>query len=77
MEENKKKFNWSVVAIILLACLMVFCLAKISDLSNEISNLHTTISNYQNQVWSLNNEIQSIYDNVEELLKKKQVFYQV
>ena len=71
MEENKKKFNCSVVAIILLACLMVFCLAKISNLSNEISNLHTTISNYQNQVWSLNNEIQSIYDNVEELLKKE------
>ena len=71
MEEIKKKFNWSVVAIIVLACLMVFCLVKISDLSNEISNLHTTISNYQNQVWSLNNEIQSIYDNVEELLKKE------
>ncbi len=71
MEENKKKFNWSVVAIIVLACLMVFCLVKISDLSNEISNLHTTISNYQNQVWSLNNEINSIYDNVDKLLKKE------
>ena len=71
MEEIKKKFNWSVVAIIVLACLMVFCLVKISDLSNEISNLHTTISNYQNQVWSLNNEINSIYDNVDELLKKE------
>ena len=71
MEEIKKKVNWSVVAIIVLACLMVFCLVKISDLSNEISNLHTTISNYQNQVWSLNNEINSIYDNVDELLKKE------
>ena len=71
MEENKKKFSWTIVAIVVLACLMVFCLVKINDMSNEISNLRTTISNYQNQVWSLNNEINSIYDNVDKLLKKE------
>ena len=71
MEENKKKFNWSIVAIIALACLMIFCLVKISDLSNEISNLQNTIANYQNQVNYLRNDINAIYDNVDEKLKKE------
>ena len=71
MEENKKKFNWMGIVVFVMACLIIFCMVKISDLSNEISNLHTTISNYQNQVWSLNNEINSIYDNVDKLLKKE------
>ena len=71
MEENKKKFNWSIAIIIILVCLIIFCLVKISNLSNEISNLHTTISSYQNQVWSLNNDINSIYNNVDKLLKKE------
>lgn len=71
MEENKKKFNWSVAIIIVLACLMIFCLVKISDLTNEISNLHSTIANYQNQINYLRNDINSIYDNVDEKLKKE------
>ena len=71
MEENKKKFNWSIAAIIALACLMIFCLVKISNLSNEISNLQNTIANYQNQVNYLRNDINAIYDNVDEKLKKE------
>ena len=71
MEENKKRFNWSIAAIIVLACLMIFCLIKISDLSNEISNLRNTIANYQNQVNYLRNDINAIYDNVDEKLKKE------
>lgn len=71
MEENKKNFSWMGIVVFVMVCLMIFCLVKISNLSNEISNLHTTISNYQNQVRSLNNEINSIYDNVDELLKKE------
>lgn len=71
MEENKKKFSWTIAVIIVMACLMVFCLVKISDLSNEISNLRNTITNYQNQVNYLRNDIDSIYDNVDEKLKKE------
>ena len=71
MEENKKRFNLSIVAIIALACLMIFCLVKIRDLSNEISNLQNTIANYQNQVNYLRNDINAIYDNVDEKLKKE------
>ena len=71
MEENKKKFSWTIAVIVVLACLMVFCLVKISDLSNEISNLQNTIANYQNQINYLRNDINSIYDNVDEKLKKE------
>lgn len=71
MEENKKRFNWSIVAIIALACLMILCLVKISDLSNQISNLQNTIANYQNKINYLHNDINSIYDNVDEKLKKE------
>ena len=71
MEENKKKFSWAIVVIAVLICLMIFCLSKINDLSNEISGLRNTISNYQNQVRALSYEINSIYDNVDDLLKKE------
>ena len=71
MEENKKKFSWTIVVTVVLVCMMIFCLAKISDLSNEISNLRNTIANYQNQMNYLRNDINTIYDNVDEKLKKE------
>lgn len=71
MEENKNKFNWKMAVIIVMAFLLVFCLAKITDLSNEISHLQSMISGYQNQVSNLRNDINYIYNNVDEKLKKE------
>ena len=54
-----------------MVLLLLFCLAKIAELSNEISNLNSQISGYQNQVNNMRNEINAIYDNVDEKLKKE------
>lgn len=71
MEETKRNFNWKTAAIIVMAGLLMFCLVKINDISEEISNLQNMISGYQNQINSLRNEIDSIYNNVDEQLKKE------
>lgn len=71
MEENKKIFNWKIIGGALMVFLLLFCLAKIAELSNEISNLNSQISGYQNQVNNMRNEINAIYDNVDEKLKKE------
>lgn len=71
MEENKKKFNWKTTAIIIMACLLLFSLAKINDMTNEISNLQNSISNLQHQISNMNSNISSIYNNVDEKLKKE------
>lgn len=71
MEESKRKFNWKTVVIIVMAGLLVFCLVKINEMSEEMSNLQNMISGYQNQINGLRNEIDSIYNNVNEQLKKE------
>lgn len=71
MEEAKRKFNWKTAVIILMAGLLIFCLAKINDMSNEITNLQNTISNCQYQISNMENNINSIYTNVDEQLKKE------
>ena len=67
----KKIFNWKIIGGALMVFLLLFCLAKIAELSNEISNLNSQISGYQNQVNNMRNEINAIYDNVDEKLKKE------
>ena len=71
MEENKRKFNWKTAAIIVMAGLLIFCLAKINDMSDEIATLQNTISNCQHQISNMQSNIDSIYNNVDELLKKE------
>lgn len=71
MEENKKQFNWKTFIIVVMAGLLVFCLFKINEMSNEIFNLQNRVRNYQNEVNNLRSDINSIYDNVDEQLKKQ------
>lgn len=71
MEENKRKFNWKTAVIIVMVGLLMFCLAKINDMSDEIATLQNTISNYQHQISNMNSNIDSIYNNVDEMLKKE------
>lgn len=71
MDENKKKFNWKSVVIIVMAGLLIFCLAKINDLEDDVSNFQNKISGYQDKVSDLQNEIDAIYKNVDEQLKKE------
>jgi len=71
MEENRKKISWKTVVIVIMAGLLIFCLAKINDMEADISNFQNMISGYQNQITNLQNEIDSIYDNVDDQLKKE------
>lgn len=66
MEEIKRKINWKTVVVIILAALLIFCLAKINELENQISNLDNTIASYNHQVSNMQNNINSIYTNVED-----------
>lgn len=71
MEEIKRKINWKTVVVIILAVLLIFCLAKINELENQISNLDNIIASYNQQVSNMQNNINSIYTNVDEMLKKE------
>ena len=71
MEENKRKFDWKNVVIVIILGLLIFCVFKLSDMSENIASLESRVVNYQNHLSGLRSEIGSIYDNVDELLKKQ------
>ncbi len=70
MEENKKRFNWKIFIIIVMAGVLVFCLFKINLLSNYKERLESRLSNISAELNMLRNEINSIYYNVDEQLKE-------
>ena len=71
MEENKRKVDLKIIAIIILAVVVIVCLSKIDGLNNRIVNLQSEISGLHNQISSMNGNINSIYNNVDEMLKKE------
>lgn len=71
MEDNKRKFNWKSVLVVVMAVLLVVCLAKINELENQIANLNNTIANNNHQISNMQSSINSIYNNVDEQLKKE------
>jgi len=71
MEENKRKFDWKAIAIIILAVVVIVCFSKIDGLNNRIGNLQGEISGLRNQISSMSSNINSIYNNVDEMLKKE------
>ncbi len=71
MEENRKKFNWKTVIIVIMAFLLLFCLAKINEFTDKNEDLNREIRNLSNRITSLQNEINSIYENVDKQLKKE------
>lgn len=71
MEENRKKINWKTIIIVIMAGLLIFCLAKNNDMSDQITTLQNTVSNLQYQISNMDSNISSIYSNVDEMLKKE------
>lgn len=71
MEENKKQFNWKTFIIVVMAGMLIFCLAKINQLLDYNAELENRIANHLSELSILRNEINSIYDNVDEQLKKE------
>lgn len=68
MKENKKKLDWKNFVIVIILGLLIFCVFKMDDMSENISMLEIRVANFQSGVRS---EIKSIYNNVDELLKKQ------
>lgn len=71
MEETKKKFNWKTAVIIVMAGLLLFCMARINDMSDEIATLQNALSNCEHRISNMDSNISSIYNNVDEMLKKE------
>ena len=71
MEENKRKFDWKAIAIIILAIVVIVCFSKIDELNHKTNNLQGNISALSNQISSMSGNINSIYNNVDEMLKKE------
>ncbi len=71
MEENKKRFHWKQLIIVLVAVVFAGSLCIIFKLSNEIDALKASNSNLAIEMQTLRNEINSIYDNVDQQLKKQ------
>lgn len=71
MDDCKKQFDWKTVVMILMAGLLLFCLAKINRLTESIENLENRIAYHSSEMSVLGDKIKSIYDNVDEQLKKE------
>lgn len=71
MEENRKKINWKTVVIVVMAFLLLFCLAKINSLNEKNQYLDNEVRGLHNRITSLQDDISLIYDNVDKQLKKE------
>lgn len=71
MEENKKRFNWQLLALVAVCVLLVISLFKLTDVSERMASLESRLSEYQNRINQLNGKIDSIYSNVDASLKKQ------
>lgn len=71
MEENKKKFDWKIIIAVVAVILLVVCLFKIQDQSDQITNLQNSVSMLQNRINNIGYDIDSIYTNIDEHLKKE------
>lgn len=69
--ENSKKINWKVILNLIMAILLVVCLVKLNNLTDEVNNLQSQLSYWQSDVNNIRNDISSIYNNVDEHLKKE------
>ena len=71
MEENKKKFDWKIAVAVITVLLLVICLFKIHDQSEQINNLQSSVSLLQHKITNIDNNISSLYTNIDEHLKKE------
>ena len=71
MGENKSRYEFKGIALVIMLGVLIFSVFKICAMSEDIAAMKNSIANYQGQINSLNHEINSIYDNVDKLLKKQ------
>lgn len=71
MNENKEKFSWKKLAIVVMVVLLAICLYRIAELSDAVETLQRENSSLSNGIQALRDDIQSIYDNVDIKLKEQ------
>ena len=71
MEEKKRKVDWKIVVAVFTIILLVICLFKIHDQSEQINSLHNSVSLLQNKITNIDYNISSLYTNIDEHLKKE------
>lgn len=69
--EEKKKIDWKLVAILIMAFLLIVCFVQIDSVKGENDELRNDIAMYRNEVSNLRADIAAIYSNVDEQLKKE------
>lgn len=69
--ENSKKINWKVITNLVIAVMLVVCLVKLNNLTDEVNKLESQLSYWQSDVNNIRGDINSIYNNVDEHLKKE------
>ncbi len=70
MKENKK-LDWKALVILILAALLLLCLAKINTLYSQNQRMQNDINFHTNEINRLSGQINSIYANVDEQMKKE------
>ncbi len=68
---EKKYFDWKIIAIALLAVGLVVCLVRLSTLEHTRERLSATVATCLSEIRSLRGEIGAIYDRVDEQLKRE------
>lgn len=71
MEEKKRKIDWKIVVAVITVLLLVICLFKIHDQSEQINSLQNSVSLLQNKITNIDYNISSLYTNIDEHLKKE------
>jgi len=66
-----KNINWKNIIIPVMAALIIFAVAAIANLDNEIDWLNNRINNLTSELNLVRNDMASIYSNVEEQLQKQ------
>ena len=69
--QNSKKINWKLIINLMMTILLVVCLVKLNNLTEEVNNLQSQLSYWQSDVNNIRSDISSIYNNVDEHLKKE------
>lgn len=69
--ENNNKINWKAIVNLAMIVILVVCLVKLNNLTDEVNNLQSQLSYWQSDVSDIRSDISSIYNNVDEHLKKE------
>ncbi len=69
--EERKKFDWKITTLLVMAVLLVVCLIQISSVKDQNEQLRDDLLVYRNEINNLRSDMAAISSNVDNLLKKE------